>query len=882
MARWLLTHVVPPGVSRDGLIGDLDELYADRREAGHRIIADVWYVQEVTSAGVRYAFDRVVHRERREKRTMGMRLWLFGRLSDVRYAWRALRRQPAFAVITVFTLALGIGANTAVFSVLNGVLLRPLPYPSPDRLVRLYHESTDEPDARQYLTGPQVMALRDEVAGLASIGVLYTYGSTGADLTGDGQPRRLRVLRVSAGYFETYGATPLVGRTFTRDEERPGAGVIVLSHRLWLSETGGDRSIIGRTLDLDGAAMTVIGVMRPGFRDLVGGDVDVWRTLDLQRGPSNGVNNHYLTVVARLANGVSATQVRDQIEAMENAHREAGSDDIDEDARIVVYPLASEIAGETGRTLMILMGAAGLVLLIACVNVANLFLARNATQRRELAVRSAMGAGRNRLLGLQLAESLVVAAVGGLAGCAIAAVGVRALLMLAPGTLARAEDVGFDPRLLLFAVVVTALTGVLFGAIPALQAASVDPNESLRDGTRGNTARHGGRIRSALVTAQVALALVLLVGAGVLMRSFSALLNVELGFDPEHVTTFEVNLPPARYETAESRVRFHDQLLDRLRALSGVEAAGATSWLPANGEYHSWFFESLSRDGQRTETPAQVRVVEGDFFRALGIDGVEGRTFNSADRLDSPLNAIISRSLLEQAFDERASDAIGTGAWLNGDPLTVVGVVPDVAYDARGAVGPMLYLSHSQYANDRNWTMIYTVRTLPGSPSVTDDVRRALAGLDPALVLYQQHSLESVLGDHRARDRFSFMLMTIFATVALSLAAVGVYGVLSYAVSQRAQEMGIRMAVGARPAQVRAGVLLHGLKVAATGLAFGIPAAIGLGGLLRSIVFDVSPGDPAVFIVVATLLVLATLTAAWIPASRATRADPLSVLRRDG
>jgi putative ABC transport system permease protein len=881
LARWLLAQMVPPGVSRDGLLGDLDELYADRREVDHPVVANLWYVREVTSAGVRYTFDRVVHRDRRERRRMGMRTWLSGRIRDMRYAWRTLRRQPAFAVVTILTLALGIGANTAVFSVLDGVLLRPLPYPSPDRLVRLYHESADEPDARQYLTGPQVFALRDEVAGLASIGALYTYRSTGADLTGDGPPRRLRVLRVSAGYFETYDATPLVGRTFTREEERPGAGVIVLSHRLWLSETGGDRSIIGRTLDLDGAAMTVIGVMRPGFRDLVGGDVDVWRTLDLQPGPSNGVNNHYLTAVARLAHGVTATQVRDQIEAMENAHRESRSDDIDEDARIVVYSLASEIAGETGRTLVILMGAAGLVLLIACVNVANLFLARNATQRRELAVRSALGAGRGRLLGQQLAESLVVAAAGGLAGCAIAAVGVRALLLLAPGALARAEDVGFDPRLLLFAVVVTALTGVLFGVIPALQASSVDPNESLRDGTRGNTSRHGGRIRSALVTTQVALALVLLVGAGVLLRSFSALLNVELGFDPEHVTTFEVNLPSARYETAESRVRFHDQFLERLRALPAVEAAGATSWLPANGEYHNWFFESSSRDGQRTGTLAQVRVVEGDFFRALGIDGIEGRTFNSADHLDSPLNAIVSRRLLEEAFGERAGDAIGTVAWLNGDPLTVVGVVPDVAYDARGAVGPVLYLSHSQYANDRNWTMTYTVRTAPGSPSVVDGVRRTLAALDPGLVLYQQHSLASVLGDQRARDRFSFLLMTIFATVALSLAAIGVYGVLSYAVSQRAEEMGIRLAVGARPAQVRAGVLLHGLQVAAAGLAIGIPTALGLGRLLRSMVFDVSPSDPAVFIAVATLLVLATLTAAWIPASRATRADPLRILRRD-
>jgi predicted permease len=574
--------------------------------------------------------------------------------------------------------------------------------------------------------------------------------------------------------------------------------------------------------------------------------------------------------------------VRDQIEAMENAHREAGSGDINEDARIAVYPLASEIVGETGRTLMILMGAAGLVLLIACVNVANLFLARSATRRRELAVRSAMGAGRSRLLGQQLAESLIVAAVGGLVGCGIAAGGVRALLMLAPGTLARAEDVGFDPRLLLFAVVVTALTGLLFGAIPAFQAAGVDPNESLRDGTRGNTSTSGGRIRSALVTAQVALALVLLVGAGVLMRSFSALLKVDLGFDPEHVTSYEVNLPGVRYETAESRVRLHGQLLDRLRVLPGVEAAGATSWLPANGEYHSWFVEYSSADGQRIGMGAQVRVVEGDYFRALGIEVIEGRTFNDADRLDSPLNAIVSQSLVREAFDGNPRDAIGAGAWLNGDPFTVVGVVPDVAHDARGAVGPMLYMTHSQYAGDRNWTMTYTVRTLPGVPPVVADVRRALAALDPALVLYQPQSLESVLGDHRGRDRFSFMLMAVFAIVALSLAAVGVYGVLSYAVSQRAQEMGIRMALGARATQVRGSVLRHGLKVAGTGLALGIPAAIGLGGLLRSIVFDVSPSDPAVFIVVATLLLLATLAAAWIPASRATRADPLTVLRRDG
>jgi len=800
--------------------------------------------------------------------------------ADVRYAFRTLARQPGFVVVTVFTLALGIGANTAVFSVLNGVILRPLPYDSPDRLVRLYNAQEGDIEQKQYLTGPDLVDLSRSVPAFSSLGMMYTYRETGVDLTGGGEPRRIVALSVNADYFPTYAATPLMGRTFTPEETRGDSRVVVLSNRLWREETdGGDPGIIGSTLTLDGVAWTVIGVMRPGFRDVVGGDVAAWTPLDMRDAEDNNRGNHYLTAVARLAPRATLAQAREQVRAMEARWSEEYPDRY-EGRAVRLYPLHEDVTGDTSRTLLVLMGAAALVLLIACVNVANLMLVRTVARTREIAIRTAMGAARARVAGQQLVESLLVAVAGGAIGSAVAYWGVKLLLRVSPDSLARAESVGFDPWLLGFAIAVTGLTGILFGALPAVHAAAVDPNASLRDATRGNTGGAGPRsIRNGLVTAQLALALVLLVGAGILLRSFSALQHIDLGIRPDSVMTFEVHLPSVRYDDPAQRVRFHEAYLDRLRALPGVEAAGATSWLPGNGNYHWWGVGYADENGEQKWAGAQVRVIDGDFFDAVGIRRIEGRAFNSGDRIGSDLVAIVSEALGQEIAAGR--DPIGAQFSFGGETIfRVIGVASDVAYDTRGGTMGGVYLSHAQYAPDRNWALTYTVRT--SGSRFFDNARRELAAIDPALVLYRPRSLDAVLGGHRARDRFTFLLMAAFAIVALSLASIGVYGVLSWSVNRRAPEIGIRLALGARTAQVRTMVVRHALLVAAAGLAIGLAAAFALSRFLRSLVFGVSVRDPVVFATVAILLGVVTLAAGVIPALRASRVDPLETLRRGG
>jgi putative ABC transport system permease protein len=797
--------------------------------------------------------------------------------SDAKFALRTLARQPGFVAVTVFTLALGIGANTAVFSVLNGVILRPLPYDAPDRLVRLYN-ATEGGEPKQYMAGPDLVDLSRTVSAFSAMGLMFTYRQTGVDLTGGGEPRRVIALQVNAGYFPTYAATPQLGRTFTAEETRGDSRVVVLSNRLWREQTNGDPGIIGRTLTLDGEAWTVIGVMRPGFLDVVGGDVAAWIPLDMRNAEDNTRGNHYLTAVARLAPGATLAQAREQIRAREARWREEYPDAYDQRV-VAVYPLHEDVTGDASRTLLVLMGAAGLVLLIACVNVANLMLVRTVARMREFAVRTAMGAARARVAGQQLVESLLVAVAGGVIGTAVAFWGVKLLLAVSPESLARAEEIGFDPWLLGFAIAVTGLTGILFGAAPALQASAADPNTSLRDASRGSTSGTGQRaVRNVLVTAQLALALVLLVGAGILMRSFSALQSIDLGVRPDSVATFEVHLPNQRYVDPAERARFHQTYLERLRALPEVQAAGATSWLPGNGNYHWWGVGVLDANGERQWTGAQVRVIEGDYFDAVGIRRLEGRTFNSGDRIGSDLVALVSQALASEIWGE--ADPIGEQFSFGGEnSFHVVGVVSDVAYDTRGGTMGGVYLSHAQYAPDRNWDLTYTVRT--AGPRFYEDARRELSGIDPALVLYRPRSLDAVLGGHRARDRFTFLLMAVFAVVALSLAAIGVYGVLAWAVDRRAQEIGIRLALGARTGQVRAMVARHALLVAGAGLGIGLAAAIALSRFLSSLVFGVSVRDPAVFAGVAILLGIVTLAAGIIPAVRASRVDPGEALRRE-
>jgi predicted permease len=801
-------------------------------------------------------------------------------VTDSRYALRTLSKQPGFVAVAVLTLALGIGANTAVFSVLNSVILSPLPYPESDRLVRIYNSWEGQSDfSHSFLSGFDFPRFRDGIEGFETAGVMYTYRETGRDLTGDGRPQRVKALRVSSGYFETYRATPMFGRTFTLEEETDDARLVVLSHRLWRAYTNEDPDIIGKTIALDADAHTVIGVMRPSFLDVIGGDADLWVPQDLQDEDRNTRGNHYLTGVARLVPGVTLAQAQAQADAVQRQLAEEFPDSY-ENQRVELVPLFDDVVGSTSATLYVLWGAAGLVLLIACVNVANLSLARSVARTKEMAIRTALGSGRGRLVGQLLTESVVVAAAGGVAGSFLAYWGVKTLLAMSPESLARAEEVAFDPALLGFAFACTVITGLLFGAAPAVRAVHVAPNESLREGTRGTSGTKSRRnIRSVLVAAQVSLALVLLIGAGLLIKSFMALRQVNLGFEAENVATFEVNLPTVRYPAGEDRIQFHLAFLERLRALPRVQAVGAASWLPANGRYHSWGYGHYDDAGERQWLGAQVRTVEGDYFEALGIDVERGRTFDPGDQLDADRVALINETLATRVYGDRSP--LGESFTFGSGEFRVIGVVSDVAHDARGDFGPRVYLTHSQFGTDRNWALTYIIKTSAPPRDFLDMARRELASTDGSLVLVQPRRMSDVLGRQVAEDRFVLTLMAIFAGVALSLVAVGIYGVLSYSVNQRVHEIGIRMALGARTSQVRGIVVGQTALVAGCGMAVGLTGAFGFSRLIRSLLFEITATDPVVFGGAAVLIVVVAIVASYLPARRATKIDPVVALREE-
>ena len=879
-----------PSPFRERFGGEMFAAYLDQRDAeaghgGHRSLRVLGHdIRTITGLlrargdERREARQRIKAIENRTPREARSRMRHFA--SDLRHAVRTLRWQPGFSTVAILTLALGIGANTAVFSVLNSVILSPLPYHEPQQLVRLYTASRETPDAREFLNGLDIIDVRDQVDVFSAVGIMYTYRESGADLrTPDGHADRVQMVPVSAEYFQTLGATPMLGNVFTREDERPDARRVILSHQLWSMFTDRDSSIVGGTIDLNGLPYEVAGVMRPGFRDPLSPDVSLWVPQNLARSGPNNPDNYYLSAIARMKPGVAIAEAQSRVDAfMRRLDEERPNDD--EERRMRVVPLHEDVVGDSKSAVFILMGAAGLVLLIACLNVANLFLARSVAQSRDTAIRTALGAGSRRLVSQRLSESIVIAVAGGLVGSATAYWGVRTLLAVSPESLARAEQVGFDPMLLAFAIAVTVLTGLLFGAAPAIRATRADPNEAMHEGSRGNTGGRSSRgARNVLVASQVCVALMLLVGVGILIRAFVAQQRVDLGFEPAEVTTFELNLPVARYDSAQRRVLLHTELRERLRALPGVSAVGATSWLPAGGKYHQWGYAYVDSSGQRRSLSPQIRVIDGDFFRALGIPLRSGRVFGVEDQLDTPRAAIISQSLARAAYGDR--DPLGRTFRTGGQEWTVVGVSGNVATEARGSSADMVYLSHDQFAGDRDWTLTYVLKSAGVPERVMEDARDALRAIDPALVLHRPRTMESLLASHRARDRFVLLLMATFGAIALSLAAVGVYGVLAYLVTQRNHEIGVRMALGARPQQVRAIVMREGLLVAGIGMMTGLAGAAALSGVLQSIAPGVEARSPLVFAGAMIVLALAVAGAALVPVRRATRVSPLEALRID-
>jgi putative ABC transport system permease protein len=807
---------------------------------------------------------------------------------DLRRSARTLARAPGFALIVVATLALGVGANTAVFSVLDAVILEDLPYRQPEGLVRVYEESTTNPGEPTYLRGPAALAFHRATDIIESFATIYTYREQSADLTGGERPERVVVSAVSAGYFETLGIRPRLGRTFL-EEESTGPGeqseqdrprVVILSHGLWARRFSSDPDVVGRTLPLDGRTYEIVGVMPRGFMNPFGSRADLWMPDDLRPGGHNTWGNHYLSGIARLKPGVSRAVAQERLRALiagiAESQPRAGQ------YVPVLVPLHDDIVGPTRRPMLwFLVAAAALVLMSACVNVANLVLARGLGREREVALRGALGSGRARLVGHLLSESLLLSLAGGIAGLGVGWMGMKAVLALAPDTLPVVAQPALGLKVFAFALLLTFLALAIFAVAPALRLASVAPADVLRAGDRGSTHGRGmKRVRDALVVIQVAVALVLLSGAGVLVRSLVRLQSTPLGVDPDGVFTFEVNLPVSSYGEPARRVGFHDQLDARLAALPATVATGAISWLPVNGRYHTWgfYWDPTNPDSSNNDAwyGTDVRIFDGDYFRAMGIPVVRGAGEEAVER-DGAGQIWISQSVVDQVITD--GDPIGRTLSVNGEtPRRIVGVVGDVLVDPRCTTARTVYIPHAQFADDRNWSLTQVVRT-SGDPSrIESPARQALADIDPGLVLYRPRSFQAHLASARARDRFATTLMAAFAGLALVLTIVGTYGVLAGAVAGRRREIGIRIALGAGRQRVRGMVLRHALSVALPGLALGVAGALVSARWMQALVFEVRPADPLVIGGSLLLLLGVSLLAGWLPAHRATRLDPARTL----
>ena len=809
---------------------------------------------------------------------------------EVPRAARRLARAPGFTAVVVLTLGLGVGVNAAVFTVLDATLLETLPYAEPERLVRIY-EGSEEGTSFGFVRAPLLVEWMGWGEVFERVASLYTYAETGADLTGGDAPRRIRLTRVSAGYFETLGVAPILGRTFRPEESlgpgsaegrsdvgvAPAAPLVVLSHGLWAEEYGGDAGVVGRTVQLDGVSFEVIGVMPRGFEDPFGAGSDVWVPQDLRPGGYNNAGNYYLSAVARLRPGLTVDAAEARLRTLARGltrERPEVGDDVP-----LLTPLHDDVVGPTRRAMLLLLaGAAGLVLLTACVNVANLLFARGLERGRDLTLRRALGSGRGRLVAGILAENGLLATGGGLLGLALAHLAVRGLAALAPDAVPRVTELDTDPSVFLFCLGITAAALLLFGLAPALRLSRAAPAEVLRSGDRASTtSRRARRLLDGLVVVQVGAALALVAGATLLSRSFSQLLDVPLGIEPRGVLAFEVHLPARRYPNLEAREAFHSTLQERIAALPGVQAVGASSWLPAMGRYHTWgfYWEEENPGGADRDLwrSTDVRTVTGDYFSAMGIDVLRGVGPAAVDVRAEPIVWMSRTAAL--IFGER--DPVGRQVFVANATRRVVGVVEDVPHSPRGEVARTVYVPHAQ-SDSRNWALVQVVKTRGDLTALRSAIADELATMDPLLVLYRPRSLEDALARVRAPDRFATLLMGAFAALALVLSQVGTFGVLAQSVSRRTRELGIRMALGADAARVRGMVLRYAAALTVPGIALGLGAAWMGRRWIESLLFGVEASDPLSYLAAVAVFMLVALVAAWVPAARATHVDAVEAL----
>ena len=810
-------------------------------------------------------------------------------IQDLRYGIRTLRTQPAFALIAVLTLAVGIGANSAVFSLINSLLLSPLPYPDAERLVMVWEkkEGWSTPPV-MYASPPN---FHDWRANNQVFDELAAYRPQGFNLAGDGNdPERVQGARVSANLLAMLKVNPARGRAFRPEDDLPNSpGVALISHALWQSRFGSSPDILEKNLNLDGRLYTVIGVMPPqfdfppsftieGFSSSTRADLWVPYQLDYAAGQRRA---HFMFTVGRLKDGVSTAQAQADLQAIAASLAERYPDS-NSGWGVAMIPLHQQVFGDLTAPLLLLLGTVALVLLIACANIANLLLARATTRQREISIRAALGASRLRLLRQLFVESLILSLLGGAGGLVLAAWGSGLIVALAPQTIYRLDAVGVDAAVVAFTSGVSLLTALIFGVVPALQHSQVRLVDALKEGSA--TASAGGRkqgVRNAFVVAEIALSVCLLIGAGLLVKSFNQLQNVPLGFQSDHLTALTINLPRSKYAENEPRIRFFDELRQSLKNSPGIEAVTFSDSLPlsSNRQGTSFQIEGEPAPPPGQEHNANISAVAPHHFAAMGIPLLQGREFNEQDRAGSTQVVIVSETLAKQFFggDSPVGKRLSHG-FRDQVVNEIVGVVADERFTAlQDEFRPNIYLPYAQVPLALPITLL--VRSPQETTAVVAAVRAAVTELDATLPVYDAKGMDQVLSAAVSQPRFMTTLLLVFAGVALVLAAIGIYGVMSYVVAQSTRDIGIRLAIGAQSADIFKLVVGRGLRLTAAGLAIGVGASIALTRLISSLLFNVSPTDPLTFAAVSLLIGFVALLACFLPARRAAGVDPIVALK---
>ena len=886
LARWVLTHALPAD-EREFVVGDLEETFAAALRAGKDVRAmRRWYwrmaLGAIASFAVHDARDEPRRSAAHDVRAKGDGL-MRNLMRDARYGFRILLRRPAFTLVAVLTLALGIGANAAIFSVAHTLLVKPLPYVDAERIVLLSENNLSRGWTSFTLSPPNFLDWR---AQSQSFDTMAAYGGRSYNYTGGEAPERLRGLVGTEGFFEMLGGAPALGRGFRPDEFETGRDqVVMLSHGFWHRAFGGRPDVLEKPISLNSQTHTIVGVMHPEWR-FGGRDLAIFAPRSFSDNERQGRGAHFMNAIGRLKPGVTAQQAQTEMSAIA-ARLEAQYPTSNKGWGAVVTPFRDAVVGDLRPMLLMLLGAVGLVLLIACANIANMHLARATVRSREMAIRTAIGAGRSRIVQQLLTESVMLGVAGGTVGLLLAWWATASFIAAYPNLLPRASDIGVDWTVLAFTAALSLVTAVLFGLAPAFASSRTDLSDSLKEGGRGGSGGRFGRwLRSALVVGEVAIALVLLAGAGLLLRSFAELMRVEPGFRTEQRVSATTILPRPKYNEPAAQVAFYEQALERLRALPGVEIGALTSLVPVSGNDEIY---SIQFEGRPPLPPGQgfsalYYLVSPEYFATMGIPVLKGRAFTAQDRDGAPRVAVINDEFARLHFPNE--DPIGKRIRMGRNSNIVreiVGVVGSVKhYTLKDKAQAQMYEPFAQYPNT---AMSFILKTTVDPGSLSTAMRREIQSVDPDQPVANVTTLPEMMASSMALPRMQTMLIGGFAVIALLLAAVGLYGVMTYAVSQRTQEIGIRMALGARPGSVLRLVLRNAMVLTAAGLVIGLCGALllarSLSSVLEPMLFQVDPQDVRTLSIVPVVLIVVAVIATLIPARRATRVDPIQALRSE-